>query len=167
MGKKYKSYFRSPIGLLELVVTDKAVVSIEFVPQDSTDGSGDGVLYIDTPENHPLLKTCTRQLEEYFNGERREFTLPLQLDGTSFQKGAWEELKKIPYGSVISYGEQARRMGNEKAARAVGGANGKNKIVIVIPCHRVIGKNGSLTGFGAGIDRKQWLLEHEKKNLNN
>lgn len=164
--QRYRSYFRSEIGLLEIVVTDRAVVSIEFVSEITPGRHDDGVFYMKTPDRHPLLKACARQLAEYFIGKRKEFTLPLDPVGTAFQKSAWEELRKIPYGVVISYGEQARRMGNENAVRAVGGANGKNNIVIVIPCHRVIGKDGSLTGFGAGMDRKQWLLEHERKNLN-
>jgi methylated-DNA-[protein]-cysteine S-methyltransferase len=165
-AQMYRSYYPSEIGLLEIVVTDRFVVSLEFVPEITTGRHSDGVFYMKTPDRHPLLKACARQLDEYFNGGRKEFTLPLRPEGTPFQKSAWEELIKIPYGTVISYGEQARRMSKEKAVRAVGGANGKNKIVIVIPCHRVIGKDGSLTGFGAGMDRKQWLLEHERKNLN-
>lgn len=111
----------------------------------------------------PILSECVRQLDEYFKGKRKEFTLDLLPRGTGFQRRAWEQLRQIPYGETISYSRQAERMGDKKACRAVGGANGKNPISIVIPCHRVIGKNGSLTGFGSGVWRKEWLLAHEKK----
>ena len=118
------------------------------------------------PSCEPLRKT-ERQLEEYFKGERRDFDLPLHLDGTEFQKRAWRNLMEIGYGETRSYGEQARRIGNANASRAVGLANGKNPIPIVVPCHRVIGANGSLTGFGGGIDRKRWLLAHEGRYARN
>ncbi|MDQ0456081.1 methylated-DNA--[protein]-cysteine S-methyltransferase [Rhizobium paknamense] len=102
------------------------------------------------------------QLRDYFEGERREFELPLAMQGTSFQVSVWRELAKIPFGLTISYGELARRLGNPAAVRAVGTANGANPLPIVIPCHRVIGSNGSLTGFGGGLETKKWLLELEQ-----
>lgn len=108
----------------------------------------------------PLLETA-RQLEEYFTGSRREFELPLEMEGTEFQKRAWRNLLTIPYGETRSYGDQAKLIGNPNASRAVGLANGRNPIPIVVPCHRVIGANGALTGFGGGLDRKRWLLAHE------
>jgi methylated-DNA-[protein]-cysteine S-methyltransferase len=101
------------------------------------------------------------QLESYFAGELRVFELPLRPVGTDFQRRAWDELRRIPYGASISYAEQARRMGRSGAARAVGAANGRNPIAIVVPCHRVIGANGSLVGYGGGLPVKEWLLEHE------
>ena len=113
------------------------------------------------PEN---FKEALVQLEAYFKGDRTTFDLEMTIQGTAFQKKVWQELVKIPYGETISYGELARRIGNPKASRAVGMANGKNPIPIIIPCHRVIGKNGSLTGFGGGIDVKKKLLELEKTN---
>jgi methylated-DNA-[protein]-cysteine S-methyltransferase len=116
------------------------------------------------PTAAPLRETA-RQLEEYFKGERREFDLALRLDGTDFQTRAWRNLMEIPYGRTRSYGEQALRIGNPKASRAVGLANGKNPIPIVVPCHRVIGANGSLTGFGGGLARKRWLLAHEGSQI--
>lgn len=107
-----------------------------------------------------------KQLNEYFRGERTKFDLELAPEGTPFQLAAWRELRKIPYGSTISYGEQAKRMGNPRATRAVGAANGKNPLSIVVPCHRVIGANGKLTGFGGGLGAKKKLLELEgAKNL--
>jgi len=104
-----------------------------------------------------------QQLDEYFAGERREFDIPLVLDGPPFQRQAWHALREIPYGETVSYGEQARRIGQPDAARAVGAANGQNPIAVIVPCHRVIGADGSLTGYGGGLWRKQWLLEHERK----
>jgi methylated-DNA-[protein]-cysteine S-methyltransferase len=115
------------------------------------------------PTAEPLRETA-RQLEEYFQGARREFDLPLRLEGTDFQRRAWRNLLEIPYGKTRSYGEQAQRIGNPKASRAVGLANGRNPIPIVVPCHRVIGAHGSLTGFGGGIARKRWLLAHENQH---
>ena len=109
----------------------------------------------------PLIKRAFSELEEYFNGQRKTFNLPLKLEGTEFQKKVWQELIKIPYGKTISYKELAKAVGNEKACRAVGMANNKNKIMIVIPCHRVIGSNGDLTGYAGGLNIKKQLLELE------
>ena len=113
----------------------------------------------------PLLDQCVMQLGEYFDGKRREFSLPLHLTGTEFQLRAWEELKKIPYGETISYGQQATRMGNAKGCRAVAGANHNNPIAIVVPCHRVINADGSLGGYASGTDKKQYLLNLEKEHI--
>jgi methylated-DNA-[protein]-cysteine S-methyltransferase len=108
-----------------------------------------------------LLNRVEAQLNEYFAGSRTTFDLPLEPSGTDFQLSVWELLRKIPYGVTTSYGELARRLGEPKASRAVGAANGANPIPIIVPCHRVVGSKGELTGFGGGIDRKRWLLEHE------
>ena len=114
----------------------------------------------------PEVEKCKKQLEEYFSGKRKSFDLKLDMRGTEFRKKTWNELLKIPYGETITYGEQARRLGNPKSSRAVGQANGDNKILIVVPCHRVIGKNGKMTGFSSegGIKMKEYLLELEKNN---
>ena len=109
------------------------------------------------------VSEAVRQLREYFAGKRTEFDLPLEPEGTAFQRRVWRRLQEIPYGETISYGELAKRIGNPKASRAVGAANGKNPIPIVIPCHRVIGANGTLTGFGGGLPIKEALLGLEKK----
>lgn len=109
-----------------------------------------------------LTKECKKQLEEYFLGKRKKFNIKLDIMGTKFQIAAWQAMQKIPYGKTISYSEEARMIGNEKAVRAIGLANGKNKIPIIIPCHRVIGKNGKLRGYTGGIDIKLYLLELEK-----
>jgi methylated-DNA-[protein]-cysteine S-methyltransferase len=107
------------------------------------------------------FREARKQLDAYFRGELRVFELPLRPAGTAFQRMAWEELRRIPFGARISYAEQARRIGRPGAARAVGAANGRNPIAIVVPCHRVIGANGSLVGYGGGVALKEWLLEHE------
>ncbi|MDR1680771.1 MAG: methylated-DNA--[protein]-cysteine S-methyltransferase [Prevotellaceae bacterium] len=116
----------------------------------------------EVPAN-PILQACIRQLDEYFAGRRRSFDLPLAPSGTAFQRGVWQALAAIPYGQTISYLELARRIGNSKAVRAVGRANGQNKIVIIVPCHRVIGAHGTLVGYTGGLWRKEWLLKHEQR----
>jgi methylated-DNA-[protein]-cysteine S-methyltransferase len=116
-------------------------------------------------ENIPLsLLDCVQQLQEYFAGSRTAFSLKLNPKGTSFQKKVWNELQNIPFGKTITYLELSKRLGDVKAIRAVASANGKNPIWIVVPCHRVIGSDGSLTGYAGGLHRKQWLLEHESPN---
>ncbi|MGA2397333.1 MAG: methylated-DNA--[protein]-cysteine S-methyltransferase [Steroidobacteraceae bacterium] len=160
----YYSQTESPIGLLILKSDGGALTGIymtgTYLNAPSRPPSDLDHWVLD-PSCDPLCRTA-RQLDEYFSGERRDFDLPLRLDGTEFQKRAWHNLMEIPYGDTRSYGEQARRIGNANASRAVGLANGRNPIPIVVPCHRVIGANGSLTGFGGGIERKRWLLEHER-----
>ncbi len=109
------------------------------------------------------LWTLKKQLKEYFRGKRKKFTLPLVIPGTDFQQIVWKELQNIPYGATISYLEQAENIKNPKAVRAVAGANGSNRIAILIPCHRVIGSDGSLIGYGGGLEKKKWLIDHERK----
>ena len=116
------------------------------------------------PPQTPLLAECARQLEAYFAGTLRSFDLPLCLAGTAFRTKVWNALRTIPYGENRSYGQLAAMIGAPAASRAVGGANHHNPICIIVPCHRVIGADGSLTGYGAGLDMKQWLLEHERKH---
>lgn len=149
----YTSYYSSPVGLLKLQCSDKHIKSVTF-----TDAEGD----IQNDE-HKLLHACARQLEEYFAGKRKQFTLPLNQDGTEFQEKVWNLLYKIPYGKTISYNQLAKQYGDLKAIRAVASANGKNNLSIIVPCHRVIGSNQSLTGYAGGLWRKKWLLEHEAK----
>jgi methylated-DNA-[protein]-cysteine S-methyltransferase len=147
--------FHSPIGELLLVAAnDEALVEIRFPNKCATP-------LPDWREGGPLLTRVTRQLDEYFAGTRRTFDLPVAPTGTPFQQAVWQELTRIDYGTTISYGELAARIGRPKAVRAVGAANGKNPIPIVIPCHRVIGKDGHLTGFGGGLPTKQHLLALE------
>ncbi|MGA2842418.1 MAG: methylated-DNA--[protein]-cysteine S-methyltransferase [Steroidobacteraceae bacterium] len=139
-----------------------------------SDGAALTGLYMDVPAHLPRgmdawvedrnagpLPETIRQLGEYFAGRRREFDLPWRLHGTEFQQRVWNALMEIPYGATWSYGELAKRLGNPNASRAVGLANGRNPISILVPCHRVIGADGSLTGYGGGLERKRWLLAHE------
>jgi methylated-DNA-[protein]-cysteine S-methyltransferase len=151
----------SPIGRLMIIVSRKGVHAL-ISASDEESQELMGLLPHDA--GHPMLSTVRAQLAEYFGGRRRRFDLPLVLEGTEFQKQVWTELAKIPYGETISYGEQARRIGKPKAMRAVGGANGRNPISIIIPCHRVIGTDGSLTGFGWGTPNKKTLLELERRH---
>jgi methylated-DNA-[protein]-cysteine S-methyltransferase len=140
----------------------------------TSDGESLTGLYMGTPSKQPQmgsdwiegsdagpLTRAERQLMEYFSGNRKVFDLPLELEGTEFQKRVWWQLSKIPFGETLSYGQLANRLGNPNASRAVGLANGRNPIAVIVPCHRVIGADGSLTGFGGGIPRKRWLLSHE------
>ncbi len=155
MTKRYKLDYESPIGVIEIIGTDKAILSILF----SEENHKETVLQAETPS---VLTECYNQLDEYFKGRRKEFTFPYYFEGTDFQKTVWNALTKIPYAKTGSYKDIAVSIGNEKAIRAVGSANGKNKLSIVIPCHRIIGSNGKLTGYAGGLWRKEWLLQHEK-----
>lgn len=149
----------SPIGPLTITARGGALTAVHMHEQrhfPSIPASADPADPAD-----PSLAPIVAQLEAYFAGELTDFDLPLQLRGTPFQRRVWDALQEIPFGETISYGELARRVGNPKASRAVGLANGRNPIAIVVPCHRVIGADGSLTGYGGGIERKVWLLEHE------
>ncbi|MBP9812088.1 methylated-DNA--[protein]-cysteine S-methyltransferase [Candidatus Gracilibacteria bacterium] len=145
----------SPLGKLIAKATDTHLIELRFA--DIVDVS----THID--QENSILSEVKKQLCEYFLGKRKGFTIPLAPEGTDFQKKAWKALEKIPYGETRSYKEEALLAGNPKAIRAIGGANNKNPIVIIIPCHRVIGADGKLVGYGGGIERKKWLLEHEKQ----
>lgn len=150
----------TPVGELRLIAGERGLRAILWGAEDAT-----RVASVDAHElvegTTPLLDEALRQLDEYFAGTRRDFDLPLDPPGTPFQQSAWMVLRTIPYGKTMSYGEQARRLGDPNKARAVGAANGKNPLSIVVPCHRVIGAGGQLTGFAAGLDVKSWLLDHE------
>lgn len=144
-------YIESPIGVLGISADEGGISRICIANEP--------------PSSCPLpepVAAAAKQLGEYFKGERRKFKLPLAPKGTPFQRAVWDELLKIPYGSTASYGEIAARVGNPKAARAVGMANNKNPIMIVIPCHRVVGSDGSLTGYAGGLEAKAWLLRLEQ-----
>ena len=155
-------FFKSPLGPLLVAEKDGYLVRIDFTERSNTRISSSLTECFKEAET-PILTEARRQLEEYFQGKRTAFNLPYQLKGTFFQKQAWETLLKIGYGEIWSYSKQASSMGRPKAVRAVGQANGRNPLTIVIPCHRVTGKNGSLTGYGSGLDRKQQLLDLEEK----
>ena len=147
----------SPVGPLFLAAADDGLQAIEFQPSRHPVRRG-----ADWHEgDHPLLRLARRQLDEYFAGTRRTFDLPLAPRGTEFQRGVWLMLASIPYGETVSYAQLASRVGKPTASRAVGAANGRNPLPIVLPCHRVIGADGSLTGFGGGLPTKQFLLQLE------
>jgi methylated-DNA-[protein]-cysteine S-methyltransferase len=147
----------TPIGKLTVVAAGTGIRRIlwegEAPPEGAVEGGSD------------ILDAAVTQIREYFSGARTTFDLPLDLGGTPFQQKVWRELGSIPFGTTISYGEQARRIGRPQAARAVGAANGRNPVPVVLPCHRVIGSGGGLTGFGGGLDTKRTLLRHEAEVL--
>lgn len=152
----YITYYHSPVGLLKISGTENYITEVSF--NDRVQKS------VAKKKNiPPILIQCVEQLIQYFQGERRKFDLPIHQPGTKFQLDVWNELVAIPYGKTISYLDLARRTGDTKATRAVANANGKNKVAIIIPCHRVIGSNRELVGYAGGLWRKKWLLEHEAK----
>jgi methylated-DNA-[protein]-cysteine S-methyltransferase len=155
------SYLETPIGTLLIAGDEQGIHRIEFPENGKARRPEAGW---QESMRGPVAE-AVRQLREYFAGRRSEFDLPLTPRGTEFQKNVWNRLQEIPYGETISYGELAKRVGNPKASRAVGAANGSNPIPIVIPCHRVIGSNGKLTGFGGGLPTKEALLALEARQL--
>lgn len=150
---KFVSHFVSPVGLLRLRSNALAITHLDFVNEVEEED-------VDAP----LLEAVRLQLDAYFNHSLQEFSIPVQPGGTHFQQNVWEELTRIPFGKTISYEHLAKKLGDPKVIRAAAAANGKNPIPIIIPCHRVVGKDGSLTGYSGGIWRKSWLLEHESKS---
>jgi methylated-DNA-[protein]-cysteine S-methyltransferase len=151
----YSAYYHSPVGVLRISGTESYISEVHFMKEDEEMTASD---YLPA-----TLINCTEQLIQYFNGERRNFDLPINQLGTAFQQEVWIELRTIPYAKTISYLDLARKIGDSKATRAVANANGRNNIAIIVPCHRVIGSNKELIGYGGGLWRKKWLLEHETK----
>ncbi len=147
-------YVPSPIGCLRVSGNEKGISEVEFCEKPG----------LEPKEIPACLQLAGQQLEEYFQGRRLEFDLPLDLQGTVFQKEVWAALREVPCGRTASYGDIARAIGRPKSSRAVGGANHRNPVAIIVPCHRIIGNDGRLTGYGGGLWRKQWLLDHEKKS---
>ena len=154
--------YESPLGPLTIKALDKSISAVLFSKMSARQLIADKVLETST-FNHPLIKECVQQLKDYFAGTRKRFDLPLVQPGTVFQQKVWNELVKIEYGKTISYLELSKRIGDVKAIRAVGTTNGKNQIAIIVPCHRVVGSNGDLTGYAGELWRKKWLLNHEAK----
>ena len=148
----YKTYYKSPLGPIEIIGSQDSILTVDFVGEM---GGADNELPF-------CVKECRKQLDEYFKGDRRDFFLNLDLVGTDFQKAVWLQVAQIPYGQTTSYGAIAKILTRPNASRAVGGANGKNPIAIIIPCHRVVGSDGSLTGYGGGLWRKKWLIGFER-----
>lgn len=153
----------SPVGHLTVIASTQGLRAIVWEDEDPESYSGVRGTRFETAPS-AILDETEGQLGEYFAGERRQFDIPLDPVGTDFQKSAWKVLSTIPFGCTISYGDQARALGDVRKARAVGGANGRNPIPIVVPCHRVIGSDGSLTGFALGMDVKKFLLDFEKRD---
>ncbi|GGX88685.1 methylated-DNA--protein-cysteine methyltransferase [Litchfieldella qijiaojingensis] len=154
----YLDYYQppgeTPLGLLRIRASEEGLTEVTFV--ETRD---------EPPRPHPHTQRCCEQLAEYFEGQRQDFDLPLAPQGTPFQQNVWAQLTKIPFGETCSYAEIAERIGQLTAMRAVGAANGRNPLAIVVPCHRVIGRNGQLTGYAGGLERKRWLLLHEQEHL--
>ena len=144
------THFSSPIGTLEIKEERGYIMWISLLNAEPRHS-----------DSNPVLDECVRQLDEYFNKGRREFDLPLAPGGTPFQQKVWEQLQTVSYGHTASYLDIAKKLGDTNATRAVGLANGKNPIAVIIPCHRIVGTDGSLTGYAGGLKRKKWLLEHE------
>lgn len=155
--------YEAPFGVLTVVGSDRGIRFVMF--NNDAHPKPLEQLQISDTEIHDTVNVAISQLEEYFDGSRRSFDLPLDLRGTEFQVEAWNALADIPYGQTASYGQQAASIGRPKAVRAIGGANGRNPVAIVLPCHRIVGADGSLTGFGGGIEVKKWLLDHEQAML--
>jgi methylated-DNA-[protein]-cysteine S-methyltransferase len=159
------TFFDSPVGTLVIKVSEDYLHAVLFQQslkhpfKETVEITNESIL-------HPLANECKKQLDEYFTGSRIKFDLPIQQEGTAFQQKVWSALLSIPYGRTVSYLELSKRIGDTKATRAVGTTNGSNKISIVVPCHRVIGSNGSLTGYGGDLWRKKWLLDHENRFVN-
>ena len=160
MRFEYKT-IHSPVGKLKLVAGNKGLVAVLW-ENDKANRVRFGELV--KRHSHPVLIEAERQLGEYFEGKRRSFSIALDMRGTSFQKNVWEALLAIPFGETRSYRDLAKKLGNPEATRAVGAANGRNPIPIIVPCHRVIGSNGKLTGFAAGLETKARLLELEQRH---
>ena len=154
---QYIKHYLSPIGILEISASETHLTHVLFRETQKKPR-----LHLDeTTESSPIIEECIKQFDAYFAGKLKDFDLPLLPQGTDFQRNVWEYLKTIPYGKTISYLAFSRRIGNEKAIRAIGTANGRNPLTIILPCHRVIGSDGSLVGYGGDLWRKEWLLRHE------
>ncbi|MGD9897772.1 MAG: methylated-DNA--[protein]-cysteine S-methyltransferase [Calditrichaceae bacterium] len=156
MDNLYSAYYQSEIGILKITASEDALVSLDFVNATTKP---------EPAKSNRIIEKTIDQLNQYFSGMRHDFDLDLDPRGTPFQKRVWEKLSEIPYGKTVSYSDIALRLGDKGAVRAVGLANKKNPIAIIIPCHRVIGTDGRLIGYAGGIHRKEWLLRHEKAIL--
>jgi len=160
MEQIFTSHLQTPIGLLEIKANAESVLSVLFIDETNNIERVSNPFDVEKAENEISIK-AKQQLEDYFSKKNNSFDLPLHISATEFQQKVWKQLETIPFGKTISYIQLAMDLGDEKCIRAAASANGKNPFAIVIPCHRVIGKDGSLTGYAGGLWRKKWLLEHE------
>jgi O-6-methylguanine DNA methyltransferase len=157
MLKTYFDTIKTPLGKMMIKSSRTGLILVNFISENEV------INPLDLKSNK-IIRDAKRQLKEYFKGKRSVFDLPMDIIGTEFQMSVWHEISKIPFGKTTTYSKLAWLMGNNKFARAVGTTTGKNPLWIIIPCHRVVGKNGALIGYAGGLWRKQWLLEHETKN---
>ncbi len=153
MNEIFYSYFESPIGFIEIIADKNNLKSVNFIEE----------LPEEKRKGNKITISTRKQLKEYFAGKLKKFNVPISFNGTEFQNKVWKALTGIPYGSVVTYSDISKIIGNDKSVRAVGSANAKNPISIIVPCHRVIAKSGKLSGYAGGIERKEWLIEHEAK----
>ena len=159
----FSGSMKAPFGTIEVIASDRGVHNVMFDPDELPRNLREAT--VTRRPSHPVVAEALSQLREYFAGSRTKFDLKLDLEGTDFQVSAWKALAKVGYGRTASYLQQATNIGRPTATRAVGAANGRNPVAIILPCHRIVGANGSLTGFAGGLGVKQWLLDHEQKVL--
>jgi|SRR6185312_2114401 len=156
-------FYHSPVGIIKIKISGSYVTELLYI-NDESELMRESIKV--SSEEKQILDKCIAQFDEYFLGKRKIFDFPVKQEGTVFQQKVWSELVKIPYGKTISYLQLAQQLGDAKSIRAAASANGRNKLNIVVPCHRVIGSDGSLIGYGGGLPRKKWLLDHENKYAN-
>ena len=155
METKYTQIYHSPIGVIKIVASEFCIEELVFLEPDKV-----SCLQL-SEQSPPIIQQCIDELLEYFAGNRRCFSVPINQEGTEFQQRVWKELYEVPFGKNLSYGELAKKMGDPNAVRAAAAANGKNKIAVIVPCHRIVGADRSLVGYAWGKARKKWLLQHE------
>lgn len=156
MSLIYFHIYHSPIGAMLIQANEHSISNVQFIEDQQL-----SALELETTETNPIIHQCIDELMEYFGGQRMAFTVPIHQEGTEFQQKVWKELYEVPFGKTLSYGELAKKLGDPKCVRAAASANGKNKIAVLIPCHRIIGADQSLVGYAWGKSRKRWLLQHE------
>jgi methylated-DNA-[protein]-cysteine S-methyltransferase len=153
--QQFEHIYTSPIGRIKIVADTDCIQAITFMDDSVSTSNNEGI------ESPAVIHQCIDELIDYFNGSRTQFTVPIHQSGTDFQQKVWKELYEVPYAKTMSYAELAKKLGDTKVIRAAASANGKNKIAIIVPCHRIIGSDSSLTGYAWGLARKKWLLQHE------
>ncbi|MFM2258537.1 MAG: hypothetical protein RLZZ424_470 [Bacteroidota bacterium] len=153
--QQFEHIYTSPIGRIKIVADKDCIHAITFIDDSVSTLNNEGI------ESPTVIHQCIDELIDYFNGSRTQFTVPIHQSGTDFQQKVWKELYEVPYAKTMSYAELAKKLGDTKVIRAAASANGKNKIAIIVPCHRIIGSDSSLTGYAWGLARKKWLLQHE------
>jgi methylated-DNA-[protein]-cysteine S-methyltransferase len=153
--QQFEHIYSSPIGRIKIVADANCIQALTFIEDSENLSTKEGV------ESPPVIHQCIDELIDYFNGSRTQFTVPIHQSGTDFQQKVWKELYEVPYAKTMSYAELAKKLGDPKVIRAAASANGKNKIAIIVPCHRIIGSDSNLTGYAWGLAKKKWLLQHE------